>query len=190
MTRRQWQAAVRAAVFPVGMRPVKATLLSLPVDTDGALRVWRERLSETTGLPIGTLKRHLARAVDAGWLTHEVHGGHGRQGMYRVAVPTASCGPEMSHKAVELRPIHYTATPGSCGPRGEPLSNKSANVSEHGAVDDLRERRNHHDDSRDQRNDGETELRIERRPTRYIHIDALSPWARLAYAPILKLAIA
>ena len=145
--RDQWRRAVRAAQFPVGMRPVKATLLSLPVKPDGMVTAWRWELSEATGLPLGTLKRHLAAAVKAGWLRHEVHGGHGRKGSYKVNIP-GSCGPLIGRNRVELWPIHYTATPQSCGPSGEPLNNDSANTSERVALDNNRGRRDDHDDTR------------------------------------------
>ncbi len=186
MTRRQWQAAIRATVFPVGMRPVKATLLSLPVDADGRMSAWRNDVAAITGLPVGTLKRHLASAVSAGWLTHEVHGGHGRRSVYRVTTPTQSCGPEMARKVVELWPIHYTATTSSCGPSGGPVNKESANVSEHGAVDELRERRINHDATRAERVPGETTSGIDRQPTTRVRLGTLSPWARLAYAPLLR----
>ena len=86
--RDQWRQAVRAAPFPVGMRPVKATLLSLPVRTDGTVKAWRSELMEATGLPARTLNRHLARAVEAGWLRQDAHGGNGRRSVYTVSFPT------------------------------------------------------------------------------------------------------
>ena len=108
---------------------------------------WRSELIEATGLPLGTLKRHLSTAVDAGWLCHEVHGGHGRKDSYKVNIPE-SCGPLMGRNRVELRPIHYTATPQGCGPSGEPFNKDTANASEPVAPDPNREPRNDHDDSR------------------------------------------
>ena len=90
MSRRaDWRRAISAATFPVGMRPIKATLLSLPIDADGRLCAWRDDIATTTGLPVRTVDRHLARACDAGWLTHDVQGGHGRRGTYTVSIPTA-----------------------------------------------------------------------------------------------------
>jgi hypothetical protein len=129
-----WRKAVSEQRFPVGLRPVKATLLALPMTPDGLVSAWRDQLTEATGLPMGTLKRHLARAVAAGWLLHKTHGGHGRRGIYRAAFPP-SCGPLMARNLE------------SCGPPTTPQLGEvvahvvsqsvtdSASVSEHVALD-------------------------------------------------------
>jgi hypothetical protein len=85
--RATWARGVSSHQFTAGMRPVKATLLSLPMDPEGRVSAWRSELTDATGVPAGTLKRHLARAVKAGWLIHETHGGHGRRGTYRATFP-------------------------------------------------------------------------------------------------------
>jgi hypothetical protein len=129
-----WRRTVSAERFPVGMRPVKATLLALPMTPDGRVTVWRDQLLDATGLPEGTLKRHLARAVAAGWLVHEKRGGKGRRGVYRAAVPPNS-GPFMNHNGGELWPTGYTTARPNSGPRGEPVRTDSASEREHEALD-------------------------------------------------------
>lgn len=131
--RTSWRNAVSAEHFPVGMRSVKATLLSLPMTPDGRIAVRQDELITATGLPAGTLKRHLVSAVKAGWLVLETRGGNGRPSVYRAASPT-SCGPFLSHNPEVVAHSLAHNSP-SCGPSGEPLNKDRASVSEHQALD-------------------------------------------------------
>lgn len=186
--RQQWLAAVRAAVFPVGMRPVKATLLSLPIEPDGTLTIWRDDLSARIGLPCRTIDRHLARACGAQWLHHEVRGGHGRRATYTVRVP----GEVVRHK--------WPTTCASCAPHSRDNSLRvvrhvvansiedRASVSEHVAVNNLRERRADHDGTRADPDRDET--RADKRDMPRVRLVDLSPWARLAYAGLAVVGVA
>jgi hypothetical protein len=145
-----WRKAVSEQRFPVGMRPVKATLLALPMTPDGRIVVWRDALVELVGLPDRTLNRHLARAVKAGWLVRDVRGGNGRRSVYTAAIPdelSAINGAQLG----KLSATGSYTTRGSCLPRGGALNRKipSASVSEHVALDRNRERRDDHDGTRD-----------------------------------------
>jgi hypothetical protein len=173
--RARWVAEIRRTTFPVGMRPVKATLLSLPIQSDGVLSAWRDDLINSTGLPAGTLKRHLLKAVEAGWLVHEVRGGHGRRGAYRAALhgevvaqkwttKTASCGRSTTPQLDEVV-AHLVGQ----------SKNKSANAREHGALDPDRDRRTGHDDSRDERDQQVAELRIDERAPAQSRTSRYSP---------------
>ena len=145
MSRRMtWRRAIASTPFPVGLRPVKATLLALPVDVDGGLTGWRDEIAAEVGLPIRTLDRHLARAVDAGWLRHVTHGGHGRRSTYTVQIPDDVARQQWQATDRVARHVVRATTP-SCAPRGGGLNKEhSANVSEHVAVDLHRQRRGDH----------------------------------------------
>jgi hypothetical protein len=134
VTRKQWLAAVRGPSFPRDLRTVRGTLLLIAplMTTDGEMNVWREKLRIETGLPLRTVTRHLHRAVDAGYLEHDIHGGHGRPGKYLASVP--SCAPKVARNYPELRATEYPQLTESCGPSGGPINKRSANGSEHGAV--------------------------------------------------------
>ncbi len=87
--RLRWRQAVASDAFPRSERVVRGTLLCL-VDLmapTGELSVYREQIVATTGLPARTVDRHLARAVAAGWLRHEQHGGQGRRSLYVAQIP-------------------------------------------------------------------------------------------------------
>lgn len=138
-----WRRVLKSSAFPRELRAVLATLLMLSdvMAPDGTLIIRRQKMIDATGLPARTVIRHLARAVDGGWLIHEVHGGNGRAGTYLAAFPTKSCEP------------HLACNSGSCEPSSTHNSAEvashlvalsirdSANASEHGALDSYRERR-------------------------------------------------
>lgn len=119
MSRRtMWRRAVTSTPFPVGMRPVKATLLSLPMNPDGILEAWRDDVAAAAGVPLRTLDRHLARACSASWLHQQVRGGHGRRAVYTARIPgevvrhkwqtaCVSCTPEMADNDRELCATGY-----------------------------------------------------------------------------------
>jgi len=143
-----WRNLVKSDAFPRELRSIRATLLLLSelMDRDGVLHAWTEQMIVVTGLPLGTVKRHLATAVRARWLTHLTHGGHGRRGRYAASYP-AELRPIYGTQLGELRPIYYTATSQSCGPSSEPVRTDSASDSEHEALDQDRGRRNDHNGS-------------------------------------------
>lgn len=142
MSRRlTWRRTVASTPFPVGLRPVKATLLALPVDSNGVLTGWRDELAVTVGIPLRTLDRHLARAVAAGWLAHDVHGGHGRRARYTIRFPHEVVARHEWHTTDVVARHPLRATTASCAPRGGELNkDTSASVSEHKALDETRQR--------------------------------------------------
>ncbi len=138
-----WQREVSRTAFDVGMRPVKATLLSIAslMTIDGRLEVWRDQLVDAAGVPPRTIDRHLDKAISAGWLRRTMPGGYKRRAVYVVTVPTSSpCAPLLAHRAAPDEPIlcaMCSAQDGeSCAPRCGELNTDSARVSEHGAVQD------------------------------------------------------
>ena len=177
MSRRTtWLHAVTVAVFPVGLRPVKATLLALPVDADGIVTAWREDVASRVGLPRRTLDRHLSRACDAGWLAHVVRGGHGRKAVYEVQIPDqvarqkwqttkGSCAPRSTHNSGEV--VRHVVA--------ESRKKTSASVSEHQALDARRIPESHSPLLRVVRNDGLTEDSSDREAKRCSLVAALSP---------------
>lgn len=91
----QWRTAVAGPTFPAELRVIRGTLLTLVevMTTAGVIQEYRPRLAKVTGLPERTVDRHLARAVDTGWLTHPTVGGNGRPSQYVAAFPGRSCAP-------------------------------------------------------------------------------------------------
>src|SRR5437868_260249 len=87
MSRAQWLREVRRGQFPAGLRIARATLLLLPMTTEGIITATNEEMAELAGLPVRTLSRHLAKAVDAGWLERITRGGVGARSRYRAALP-------------------------------------------------------------------------------------------------------
>lgn len=145
-----WRRAVMAHRFKPAMRPVKATLLSLPMEADGTVRLWREELVAATGLPVGTLKRHLAAAVEEDWLEHESRGGQGRRGVYRGTVPGNS-GPRVSRYPVNSGPSIDPLSTGIVAHLVGQSVKKEPERSEVQAVDQDREQQGDHNASRDER---------------------------------------
>ena len=132
-----WQREIARTAFDVGMRPVKATLLSIvPLMTvDGRLEVWRDQMIDAAGVPSRTIDRHLEKAVTAGWLRRVTAGGYKRRAVYVVTVPTSSsCAPQMARSEVILCATCYAQDCKSCAPRGGELKEDRASVSEHLAV--------------------------------------------------------
>jgi len=70
----RWQMAVRTdPAWPSTCRVVRGTLLALAAEMrpDGVVRpLERHVLAFRVGLPVRTLNRHLACAVEMGWLSH------------------------------------------------------------------------------------------------------------------------
>ncbi len=170
LTRRAlWRQAVTSDAFPTCLRVIRGTLLCVVdlMSADGELAVYREQIKAVTGLPVRTIDRHLARAVDAGWLVHEQHGGQGRRSVYRAEIPTADSAPQLARYrdsgAANSPPevARYSAThlgdsaPSTRGlslrnsaPSGGALNKESANDSERVAVNDHRGRRPAPEDGR------------------------------------------
>jgi len=109
-------------------------MLTLPMSPDGHIAAYQDELIEATGLPERTFKRHLARAVAAGWLSCETRGGNGRPSVYRAIIPP-SCRPLVAHNSTSCGP---PTTHNSGGVVGHVVAHSirdSASVSEHEAVD-------------------------------------------------------
>ena len=147
MSRRsEWQAAVRSDHFPAGLRVVRGTLLLLVplMRATGEVVRSEDEMLDATGLPRRTLQRHLARAVEAGWLTFRVRGGNGRAARYDAAIPD-SCVPQVADNYEKLCATSYAQLPDSCAPPGGGLNKNYANASELLALNTDRERRNDHE---------------------------------------------
>jgi hypothetical protein len=87
-----WGRTVAAADSSELPRQVKATLLALLryVRSDGSLNYSRSQLCRAAGdLPDRTMGRHLAQAVDLGWLEHVTSGHNGKHAVYRISTPQA-----------------------------------------------------------------------------------------------------
>src|SRR6201999_2390854 len=88
-----------ATRLPVGQRAMQATLTSLATSetmtASGRLSVWMDSLTANIGVPVRTLGRHLAQAVEHGWRVREVRGGRGRPSVYRATIPTAKSGRQL-----------------------------------------------------------------------------------------------
>lgn len=110
----------------------------------GELSVYRDEIVKATGLPPRTVDRHLARAVEAGWLRHEQHGGQGRRSLYVAQIPCDSA-PEVARYSAPGRgnsaPSTRWLSPGDSAPLNGALNKESASVSERVAVHDQRGRR-------------------------------------------------
>jgi hypothetical protein len=70
-----------------GLVHLRGNAYDVCLDADGTLRVGRERMAESTGIPARTLDRHLRDAVALGWLMRERRGQKGVVAVYRAAVP-------------------------------------------------------------------------------------------------------
>ena len=103
----------------------------------------------------------------------------GLMAMAGLAISTTENQGHLAARATE-----YAQLPQSCAPPGGELNKEERTVGEHVALDELRERRTNHDDSRDNRQHDETKSGINEKTTRRIRLDDLSPWARLAYIPL------
>lgn len=150
----RWRQAVASSAFPATERAIRGTLLCLVdlMTSTGELMVWRDELIDVTGLPARTIDRHLARAVAAGWLTHETQGGKRRRAVYRATIPGDPDDRSVRHSRRAERqfcaPSTRRPTPQFCAPPSGAHQEESTSVSEHGAVDDHRDRRTDHDGSR------------------------------------------
>lgn len=166
MNRGQWLREVRRGDFPAGLRIARATLLLLPMTTEGTITATNTEMAELTGLPVRTLARHLAKAVDAGWLDRIARGGVGARSRYQAALPgvchewptpQGDSAPHVAYsEARECTTNGRTSEPESTHSRPERVCHlvaesieDSANASEHGALDQGRDRRPDHDGSRD-----------------------------------------
>lgn len=151
--RRAWATAIRTdATWPTGSRVVRGTLLALTAEMrpDGVIRHRpRDVLAARVGLPERTLRRHLARAVELGWLTHRRAHRH-VVAEYRAVIPTRLSGPEVApiepvyagHTLVPIEPVyagHLVA---------HSIDRERARMREHVALDEGRERRAEHDGTR------------------------------------------
>jgi len=165
MNRAQWRREVKRGEFPAGLRIARATLLLLPMTAEGIITATNEEMAEQTGLPVRTLSRHLAKAVDAGWLERITRGGIGARSRYRAAVPgvrhdwptpQSESAPDVTcSEAGKCATTGRTSAPESTHSRPERVRHlmaesikDSANVSEHRALDQSRDRRPDHDGSR------------------------------------------
>lgn len=136
LSKHAWRKAVTAPTFPAEYRHLRATfLLLLPlIRSDGVLDVWQAQMISAAALPERTVQRHIAQAVEAGWMHQVVRGGNGRKSVYTVCVP-GSCPPRMADKVAELSAIHYGQLEESCPPSGGGLIEESERRREHVAVD-------------------------------------------------------
>lgn len=147
--RLRWRQAIASDTFPRSERVVRGTLLCLVelMAPTGELSVYREQIVAATGLPVRTVDRHLARAVAAGWLRHEQHGGQGRRSLYVAQIPGDSV-PKVARYSGDgtgdSAPLTRGLSPGDSAPLSGALNKESANDSERVAVDDERGRRRAH----------------------------------------------
>ncbi len=168
--RSAWEKAIRTDTrWPSGSRVVRGTLLALAGEMrpNGVVRhLPRDVLAGRVGLPRRTLERHLARAVDLGWLAHRRAHRH-VVAEYRAAVPVDSQHARSGmHKAGLCMPPTRVHRTGLCMPPGGALYMKenSVSVSEHLAVDQDREQRTEHDGSRVSLDHDDTDGSNEDRP--------------------------
>lgn len=149
--RAQWEAAIRTdARWPSSSRVVRGTLLALAAQMrpDGVIRhLPRNALAARVGLPRRTLERHLARAVDLGWLTRR-RGQKHQPAEYRAAIPAVSACQEWRAENPSQDATHSCAENPSQDATWWRTHIDRANASEHVAVDEERERRDDHDESR------------------------------------------
>jgi hypothetical protein len=151
-SRAVWLAAVAASRWPTSQRPVKGTLLSLGrlMRPDGALERPRDELADGTGLPRRTLERHIALAVDAGWLVRERRAYRTSHAVYRAAYPD-DVKPAIRgvHSGGESAPpTRVLSTALSAPPGGECHKDQTEPLGEGVALDEERDRRDDHDGGR------------------------------------------
>lgn len=145
--RLRWRQAVTSDAFPRSERVVRGTLLCLVelMSSTGELSVLRDDIAAVTGLPPRTVDRHLARAVEAGWLIHERHGSRGRRSLYLAHIPGDVSTPEVARYSTGYKgdsaPSTRGLTRGDSAPTSGALNKKSANDSERVAVHSQRGRR-------------------------------------------------
>ncbi len=184
MSRRQWLRELQRGRFPTGQRIMRGTLLCLPMTTAGGIVATDTDIAWDTGLPRRTVSRHLAAAVDSGWLVKGSRGGTGGRVRFRAAVPTvepvsqkwptpvpsecATSGqtsePETTHsRAIGVR--HLVAD----------INKTRASDSERVAVNDDRDRRTGHDHSRVSPDHDETKDGSDDELTAHSPIAAISP---------------
>ena len=145
--RLRWRQAVASDAFPRSERVIRGTLLCLVdlMSPTGELSVMRDDIVTVTGYPARTVDRHLARAVAAGWLSHEQHGSRGRRSVYRAHTPGEESAPGVARYSVpgggDSAPSTRGLTRGNSAPLSGALNKDSANDSERVAVDHQRGRR-------------------------------------------------
>jgi hypothetical protein len=190
VNRRQWLEQVRGRPFPAGQRILRGTLLALPMGSDGLITASDAVIAESTGMPVRTVARHLAKAVECGWLQRGVQrSGNGNRQRFLASIPTpqyAISGRTSTPELATNTPDQYaidgvTSTPQSTYSQPTAVRHLVANINkeseqgEHMALDQDREQRDNHDDSRDNRNDQQTEQRADEQATLEPRSDTHSP---------------
>ena len=150
--RRQWETAVRTdRRWPSTCRVVRGTLLALAAEmrADGVIRQRpRAVLAARVGLPERTLNRHLARAVQMGWLSHR-RGQKYVPAEYRAAIPAVSgCQQWPAETGSQHATRSCPENPSQHATWWPTHIEESERMREHDAVDEGRERRADHDGSR------------------------------------------
>jgi hypothetical protein len=200
VNRAAWRRAVGSEAFPRELRSIRGTLLLLAagMTADGELNVNRARLIELAALPPRSLDRHLARAVNGGWLNHVVHGGHGRRSRYQATSPSDSCAPLMADNTTELRATNGIQLDGVArhslrgyadGVARHLVANSidKGEQSEHLALDQDRERRTDHNGDRVSPEHDQTKDGSEDKPPARLALVADSPRARAVQAALDRL---
>lgn len=133
--------------WPSTCRVVRGTLLALAAEMrpDGVVRsLPRDVLAARVGLPVRTLNRHLARAVEMGWLAHR-RGQKYVPAEYRAAIPAVSGCHAWPAEKPSQDATRSSAEKPSQDATWWPAHIDRASVSEHVALDKNRERRDDHD---------------------------------------------
>ena len=173
-----WTAAVYGHDFAGAEAGLGLTLTRIArvVRTDGTLPNIDALITAARRTSPRTMRYHLAWAVRHGWLCHEAKGGNGRRAAYHVLIPGESC---RQHVADNLPELQATGCLQSAGVAGNPLVSNStgvagklvassirhtASVSELGAVDQDRERRDDHNGARVSPDHAQEQLRIKEKP--------------------------
>jgi len=180
-TRRDWEKAIRTDTrWPSGSRVVRGTLLALAAEMrpDGVVRhLPRDVLAARVGLPRRTLERHLARAVDLGWLAHR-RGQKYRPAEYRTATPARSAGQKWRAENPSQHATHSCAeNPSQHATWWRTHIEESERMREHDALDEDREPRTGHDETRAEPDPDDTSGSNEKRPCTRLPVDApFGPW--------------
>jgi hypothetical protein len=155
-SKKSWRKSVNSRSFPRELRSIRYTLITLAdrMSPEGVLAAWIDQIEAHSGLPRRTVERHLARAVEAGWLIHIVRGGNSRKGVYQASFPTtasppsladysglldaptaATSGPKGADDSLELSAIRYGQPVTSSPPHSGGVNRDSASGSEHLALE-------------------------------------------------------
>lgn len=129
-TRREWLAAIRRATWTSSARTFRETAKEISglMEPDGVLLVLEAQITTKTGLPARTVRHHLKRLAELGWLHHDRKGGRGRRAVYSARIPDPTTGAAPVKTPVEDTNSRQPVASHEAGIAGNPQVSYSAGI--------------------------------------------------------------